>query len=92
MEKCPHCRGRLREERTCPRCKTDLRLVLDIETEAQMMAGQAVTGLASGDAAAAAKYAEKSRKLHNTLFSRVLLEFCAAAHINQAFPLPKESR
>ncbi|PID74769.1 MAG: hypothetical protein CSB28_01470 [Desulfobacterales bacterium] len=75
MEKCPHCRARLKRQRTCPRCKTDSKLALDIETEAQTMAGQAVTSLASGDAATAAKYAEISNKLHNTLFSRMLLEF-----------------
>ncbi|PIE64364.1 MAG: hypothetical protein CSA26_08375 [Desulfobacterales bacterium] len=86
MEKCPHCRARLREERTCPRCRTDLTLALDIETEARIMAGQAVTSLASGDAAAAAKYAEKSKKLHNTLFSRVLLEFCSAAYTKTGTP------
>ncbi len=75
MEKCTHCRARLKGQIVCSRCKADLEFVLAAEVQAQTMARCAVQSLVSGDIPAAKKYANKARRLHGTLFSRALIGF-----------------
>jgi len=75
MERCPQCRARLKGRTICPRCETDLGLLYDIESAADICSRLAVKQLAAGDIEAAAKQAAAARDLHATDFHRALAGF-----------------
>ncbi len=53
MEHCPTCRARLKAASVCPRCGTEISLLLEIITQAEISQKQAVISLFQGDLAAA---------------------------------------
>ncbi|MBF0245012.1 MAG: hypothetical protein HQL31_07040 [Planctomycetes bacterium] len=75
MERCPHCRARLRSESLCPRCGADLGLVLALEKQARLLAQQSVGALRLGDHDAASRLAAEAARLHATPFHHALVGF-----------------
>lgn len=74
MERCPHCRGRLRSP-TCARCGADLSLVFNIETQAKTLAQNAVHHLLDGKDEKAEQLAIQAKALHAAPFHQALEGF-----------------
>jgi hypothetical protein len=63
MERCPTCQARLRDAPVCPRCKTDLTRLLDIESAATAWLHRALALLAEGNEAQVLRTLESSLRL-----------------------------
>lgn len=75
MERCPLCRARLKGQFVCGRCQSDLRLPLEIESQAQILSRRAVKALLAGEMQAAGEQAAAAERLHATPFHRALAGF-----------------
>lgn len=96
MERCSQCRARLKGRTICPRCETDLSLLYDIESAADICSRLAVKKLAAGDIEAAATQAAVARDLHATEFHRALAGFLQTMHNSEEavreWPFPPDLR
>ncbi len=75
MECCPICKARIKENRTCNRCGTDLSRLLTIESQAANLCNQAIKLLATNQVNQAQKAVEQSLQLKNTQIALTLHGF-----------------
>lgn len=75
MERCPLCRARLRGQSVCGRCQSELRLLLEIESQAQILSRLAVQAFLAGEIQTAGEQAAAAERLHATSFHRALAGF-----------------
>ena len=80
MNRCPICRARLKGEWLCPRCGSDLSLLLKIEQRVQFLEQNAVLQVTKGEMEQAEQVLDEALRLKPTPLARVLLRF---VHENQ---------
>ncbi len=77
MEKCPVCRATVTHQITCRRCKTDLSVLLTMETDALMYREQAMEAFKEKEFVQMFDHAKRSASLVSTPEARKLLA-CSA--------------
>ena len=75
MERCPICRARLNGKWLCPRCGSDLSLLLKIERRVRLLEKNAVIRVAAGEMEQAEQVLDEALRLKPTPLARVLLRF-----------------
>jgi len=80
MERCPICRARLNGKWLCPRCGSDLSLLLKIEQRVQLLEQNAVMRVAKGEMEQAERVLDKALGLKPTPLARLLLRFVLENH------------
>ncbi len=85
MEKCPVCRATVTHQTTCRRCKTDLSVLLKMETDALMCREQAMEAFKEKQFAQMFDHAKRSASLVGSPEARKLLA-CAAVLLKR-YPL-----
>lgn len=63
MERCPVCQARLKQDPACPRCRTDLSMLVAIENQAALKLGRAIAALAADNGVQALRTVEASLHL-----------------------------
>jgi hypothetical protein len=79
MEQCPTCRARLKEASVCPRCGTEVSLLLELLVQAELWQKQAMLSLYQGDLPAAHSailYALNLRQEPFTLMIQNFILYC----------------
>jgi len=75
MESCPTCQARLKEASTCPRCGTEVSLLLGIVAQAELWQKQGITLLCQGDLPAARSAISYSLSLKQEPFTLIVQNF-----------------
>ncbi len=75
MDRCPHCKARIKEQPICRRCGADLSPLLLIETQAGEYARRCVQSLLAGNMQEAEDCIAAAVLLHATDCNRVLQGF-----------------
>lgn len=82
MEKCPVCRATVTDQTKCRRCKTDLSVLLKMETDALMYKDQAMEAFKERQFTQMFDHAKRSASLVGTPESKKLLA-CAAVLVKR---------
>ncbi len=75
MERCPVCRATLADSTTCRRCGSELASAIQAQTEARRLLQKAVSALATGRPAHAARLATASSQLDYTPLAVAIKNF-----------------
>ncbi len=75
MERCPICKARLNETSVCPRCTTDLSLLLSVEQHAEDLSSKSLMLLGAGQLSEAIETVEQSIQLKCDPLALQLREF-----------------
>ncbi|OAD22375.1 hypothetical protein THIOM_001822 [Candidatus Thiomargarita nelsonii] len=79
MERCPVCKARLKADTDiCPRCSTELSMLLSIENQAKNFFYQAIDRFESGDLSGATRVVEQSLELKREPLTLALQGFIAS--------------
>jgi hypothetical protein len=89
MMHCPICRALLNGADICRRCRTELKLVQDVERRGRELVGAAMHLLALGDTAAAMRLLRRAHVVHATPEVRLLSTM--ATTVGHRLPLPSVS-
>lgn len=76
MTHCPVCRLRIKDELTCLRCNTDLKILHSVQSQAKLYMESALYHILKGNIGIALKMASKSRFIYRTNLNTLLVKYC----------------
>ncbi len=82
MERCPVCQARIGDKKTCPRCKADLKTVIQSEKSATYWLAKAIQYLQHNEIESAINALEKSLWLNKTLLGVLVRDFMTREQTN----------
>jgi transcription initiation factor IIE alpha subunit len=90
MEHCPVCQARIRNYETCPRCKAELKTVIQSERIAKHWLAEAIHNLQNNEIESAINALEKSLRLNTTSLGMLVRQFLIYQQIRRILQLLKQ--